>query len=95
MDDQSTKQNFLTIEELSDRLPLSISTIRRRIRDGKIPSIQLAGRRSKHLIPARFVDDLTRQLTTSRSRNSQSDQSKSSIPGPKPRWMTRSKRRNP
>ncbi|QDU05456.1 Helix-turn-helix domain protein [Gimesia chilikensis] len=78
---------FHTIEELAPKLAVSISTIRRRIRDGSIPAIQPGGKGTKLLIPKEWVNQ---QATISKSSRLESSSSgrhqRKSISGPAPRW---------
>lgn len=53
----------LTIKELQKATGLSISTLRRRVRDGAIAVIQLGGYRKKLLFAPTVVDDLRAKVT--------------------------------
>jgi hypothetical protein len=48
----------LTIRELKEETGLSISTLRRRVKDGSIPVIQAGGPGKKLLFPATVVEEL-------------------------------------
>ncbi|HCS50403.1 MAG TPA: hypothetical protein DIW81_02230 [Planctomycetaceae bacterium] len=81
-------QVYLTIEECSQRVSLSDSTIRRRIREGKIPFWQPGGPGTRILIP---VDALLSSADCSpdaenSSKPSFRDRDKSSLPGPTAKW---------
>lgn len=49
---------WVTVDEVAERLPFSASLISQLIRDGVMPSIRIAGaKRSSHRIPRRLVED--------------------------------------
>ena len=80
---------FLTIEELSQHLPLSIKTIRRRIRDGSIPAIQPGGKGTKILIPLEWLNQqsaVSQESPPQQTSISGSTQRKI-ISGSSPQWM--------
>ena len=45
-----TSRQFLTIREAGAFIGVSTSTLRRRIQDRSLPSVQLGGKKKKHLI---------------------------------------------
>ncbi|MCA9094196.1 MAG: hypothetical protein KDA68_11955 [Planctomycetaceae bacterium] len=54
----STVRRFYSVEEFSRQSGLSPATIRRRIKDGQLPSYQPGGPRTKVLIPASAWDSV-------------------------------------
>lgn len=84
----SSSSDLLSIEELSDIVSLSISTIRRRIRDGGIPAIQPGGKGTKLLIPKEWINQQATTPQSSRLEPSSSGRhQRKSISGPPPRWQ--------
>jgi hypothetical protein len=55
---ESRDRQTLTIKQLHKAAGLSISTLRRRAKDGTIPVIQLGGRGKKLLFPMTILDEL-------------------------------------
>ncbi|MEQ8854387.1 helix-turn-helix domain-containing protein [Gimesia sp.] len=83
----SDTSDLLSIEELSTIISLSISTIRRRIRDGSIPAIQPGGKGTKLLIPKEWVNQQATISKSSRLEPSSSGRhQRICISGPTPRW---------
>ena len=74
--------DFLTIEAASRKFSLSISTLRRRIGDGKIAAVQPGGPRTMWLIPANALDTL-RPAKTESVANARKSTRRA---GPKPQW---------
>ncbi|KAA0134462.1 helix-turn-helix domain-containing protein [Gimesia chilikensis] len=82
-----SSSDLLSIEEVSDIISLSISTIRRRIRDGSIPAIQPGGKGTKLLIPKEWINQQATTPQSSRLEPSSSGRhQRKSISGPPPRW---------
>ena len=54
----SRNQQTLTLKQLQVATGLSISTLRRRVKDGSIPVIQPGGRGKKLLFPVAVLDEL-------------------------------------
>lgn len=48
---------LLTVDEVADRLGVSRSTVRRKIRSGEIPALQLGGPRSPLRVDERELQD--------------------------------------
>jgi excisionase family DNA binding protein len=88
------KQQFLSPADFARLSGLSLSTVQRYLRDGKIPYLQPAGRRGRILIPLqafeRAVHDVN-ALEVGASADESSTTSSSSdeprLPGPRPKWM--------
>jgi len=55
---ESRYRQTLTIKQLHEATGLSISTLRRRVKDGTIPVIQPGGRGKKLLFPMTILDEL-------------------------------------
>jgi len=87
MNSSSVEKQYFTIHELSEVIPISVSTIRRRIREGKIPSTQLGGKRTRHLIPASFLTEMKAQKSEQRHDSEAPVQVQKPIAGSTPRWM--------
>ena len=60
----SMQSRFQSISEVSITLGLSIPTINRRLKEGKIPFIKLGGR---VLIPVEFIENLVQQALSASS----------------------------
>jgi excisionase family DNA binding protein len=88
--DQQTPRKCLTIEELSQWTGLSVSTIRRRVKDGTIPFLQPGGRRSRIVFPPDIVERLI-QITSQKSTNTEPiaviPPEKPQRRGPRPKWQ--------
>ena len=92
----SRAKRFLSPAEFTDRSSLSISTVRRRVKDGTIGSEQPGGFRTRIYIP---VDGLQRSRSDDCLDGARDDRGKSddteentpqteNVPGPRPKWMT-------
>ena len=87
---------YVTVEEAATILDLSISTIRRRVRDGSLPSLQLGGRGHLLRIPREAMMMLTLHEPEASTQPPEpakqpvdaTDQA-NRLPGPQPRWMTK------
>ena len=75
------KQNLLTIKEFSVASQLSVSTLRRLVRQGRIRFLQPAGKSGKLLFPP----DALECLDEDGPSNGDSDRS---LPGRAPGWMS-------
>ena len=86
---------FLSPKEFAPRHDLSISTVRRYVKDGRIPADQPGGRRHRILIP---IDALTQSgkasKTPSDATTDAASREKPSVPreihkrsGPMPKWL--------
>ena len=83
-------RSCLNIDELSAKSGLSLSTLRRRLREGKLPYLQPGGPRTRVLFPADILDRLVNQ--TPAILASQPDavtlpKPASTARGPQPRWQ--------
>jgi len=79
---------LLTIQELSEKCRLSISTIRRLKRQGKIPHFQPAGKGGTLLFPPDAIEQTVANPQTPASPPSgQSDGKTQRLSGPRPAWM--------
>lgn len=92
MTDNAQDEQFLSIDEFARRTSLSESTIRRRVRDGSIPSWQPGGPGTRVLIPIDALD-ITPPTSTSVAVASPhrvpSRSGSAKIPGPTPKWKAR------
>jgi excisionase family DNA binding protein len=64
MDESSDKKSYLDIKELAAATGLSISTLRRRVRDGSLPAIQLGGKSKVLRFSPRLIAELFAHGTT-------------------------------
>lgn len=91
--------DFIDISEFSRRSGLSMSTIRRRIKDGSIPSWQPGGPGTRTMIPISSIPDRSNQppvrssvvpeTMTAAHHSEHSDENTHAhkISGPAPRWL--------
>lgn len=93
----SRANRFLSPAEFAELSGLSEATVRRRLKDGTIESVQPGGFRSRILIP---IDALQRANTDDRREHAgrvgdveESDRRTQSISGPQPKWMTETSNR--
>lgn len=86
----ATDRDGLTIEEFARRTSLSVSTIRRRIKDGQLPFWQPGGPGTRLLLPANslpFQPAATLPATRPvESANPSTNRASSRLSGPLPRW---------
>ena len=91
------ESRYLTIQELRGLSGWSLSTIRRRVRDGSIPVIQPGGPRTRMLFPADVLDRLatprikpTDAIDTNHAvKDSPNwEEADQSLAGPMPDWMS-------
>lgn len=84
----------LSYEEVSARTGLSLSTLRRRVKEGKLPFIQPGGRRTRIVFPLDVIERLLQAADTSSSPK-HAVQQPISVPvrkvtvsrGPRPKWL--------
>lgn len=81
----------LTVEEYKELTSISESTIRRRIKDGTLPSWQPGGPGTRVLLPVSSLPSHQSLVTQSEPPGKQSPKPQataniSRLPGPKPRW---------
>lgn len=96
-DDYTRKRETLSPLEFVAKSGLSLATVRRYLRDGRIPSSQPGGLRCRVLIPVSALEPYAKALGPA-FQASGPDQpkavrravSKRSASGPKPRWRTES-----
>lgn len=99
--DEGKQRGLLTLKEFTLQSRLSASTVRRRVRDGSLPFIQVGGKGKKLLFPADALVRVRNQtasavgavqaelLNPPPSTGAQAD-----IPaGPRPRWARKLARR--
>jgi excisionase family DNA binding protein len=87
--DKKVPRICLTVEELSQLTGLSVSTIRRRVKDGTIPFLQPGGPRSRIAFPADIVERLL-QITSHRSPDTEPIAEMPPVKpqcGPQPKWQ--------
>lgn len=84
MSGQSQLTSYLTLKQFCQHTRLSVSTVRRRVKDGTIPVLQLGGRRKKLW----FAPDALKQVCgESRTQPQQPIVDPiPALPGPSPRW---------
>ncbi|WP_417390480.1 hypothetical protein [Gimesia sp.] len=80
---------LLSIHELNAVVSLSITTIRRRIREGTIPAIQPGGKGTKLLIPVEWLQKWSAlsQASPEQTTSTTNAKQRKTISGPRPRWM--------
>lgn len=88
VESSETTLQLLTIQELSVTSRLSVTTLHRLKRQGKIPYFQPAGKNGRLLFPA---DAIERSITVSASGRGDlspsSTAKKDRLAGPSPAWM--------
>lgn len=99
--DGSTKPQFLTLKEFVQLSRLSEATLRRRVRDGSLPAVQMGGKGKKLLFPASALEQLGQHLAPYQPAGEV--ESANTIPstgtptqapsGPRPRWAQKLVRR--
>jgi hypothetical protein len=99
--DRDMNANLISLKEFLAYTHLSESTVRRRVRDGSLPAIQVGGKGKKMLFS---VDAFVRSQDSSASagldapaevfKSPQSTEAQADIPaGPRPRWARKLARR--
>jgi excisionase family DNA binding protein len=76
----------LSYEQLSARTQLSISTLRRRVKEGKIPFLQPGGPGTRIVFPADLVNRLL-QTATPKITPESPPPVVATRRGPKPKWL--------
>ena len=79
---ESRYRQTLTIKQLQVATGLSISTLRRRVKDGTIPVLQPGGRGKKLLFPLAVLDELCMRRCVQSNSSNQPEQSASGSVGP-------------
>jgi excisionase family DNA binding protein len=92
--DIPTARACLSYEEVSAQTGLSLSTLRRRVQEGKLPFIQPGGRRTRVVFPADVVERLLQHPTDSPeiepvlpSPEPARSTARPVPHGPKPKWL--------
>ncbi len=81
------EREYLTLDEFQKRCGLSIVTLRRYVKSGKLESVQAAGRGHRILIPRDALDKLRTAPKKSPDPIRVGPPAKiSTLSGPKPRW---------
>jgi excisionase family DNA binding protein len=86
-------RQFCSVDEFARLTSLSTITVRRRLRDGSIPSVQPGGRGCRILIPVTALEQNreTGQLLTNSGEASPPSPTESQVPaklsGPRPKWQ--------
>lgn len=92
----AAQPEYITIYELSAIGGLSVSTLRRRVRDGSLPFIQLGGSRSRLLFRRDVLDRLAdpagappAQAADAPAHDDDANRPQPARPlsGPRPRWQ--------
>lgn len=84
-DQVDTDQRYLTIQELARQSTLSVSTLRRLFRKGKIEGFQPGGPRSRILFP---VDAIERMHTPNLEKPANPIPASPTVQrGPRPKWL--------
>ena len=86
--------DYISIDQLSDVSGLSVTTLRRRTKDGSLPAIQPGGPRTRLLLRRDVLDTLGQvitpadlALTSAAMKPQQPPATSSSLPGPLPHWQ--------
>lgn len=78
-------------KEFSQRSGLSLATIHRYLRIGRLPFVQLGGRRHRVLIPCDALDCVlkpeTREPAPQSSKAAKPHDNPPPVSGPQPRWL--------
>ena len=97
---QATNSRFLTLKEFARLAGISESTVRRRVRDGSLPVVQLGGKNKKLLFPIDALDRVNIPTTPTEDNDSVDSLSLSSSrtqaddsAGSRPRWTQKLRRR--
>src|SRR4051794_28418383 len=87
---------YVSLKEFSRLTGLSLTTLRRRVKDGSLPCKQLGGRRCRLLIPRDALETLDKSVAATSSDAELATTTDGSIlpatttrqplPGPRPRW---------
>ena len=90
-------RRFFSIAEFAELSGLSISTVRRRLRDGSLPIVQPGGPRTRVLVPADVLKapvkaranmgPMDEKSTSIDATESAPRHQKPIIPGPRPKWL--------
>jgi len=85
-----SSRNHCSPQEFSERSGLSLATVHRYLRSGKLPFVQLGGRRHRVLIPCDALDLLLKPSVNEKPAeptfNKRSD-NPPPMSGPQPRWL--------
>jgi excisionase family DNA binding protein len=82
------KSRYLTVEELSRESRLSVSTLHRLKRAGKIPYYQPSGKGGRLLFPPDAIEHAV-QASSSEPNSTSTDHVPQRLAGPRPAWMQR------
>ena len=92
--DRPPARTCLSYEELSVQTGLSLSTLRRRVKEGKLPCIQPGGRRTRIVFPVDVVERLLQHASNSSETATVPPAPKPARPaanpthhGPRPKWL--------
>jgi excisionase family DNA binding protein len=88
------EREYLKLDEFQKLCGLSLVTIRRYIKSGKLESVQAAGRGHRILIPRDALDKL-RAVPKPPPDPAEGPSRSATLSGPKPRWRVNSQRPNP
>lgn len=81
---------YWTVQQVMDYLPLSPSTIRRRVKDKTIPSVQLGGKGCRILVPVNFLKQAGMakpvKMNQEETKSLSTGQRAAELPGPSPKW---------
>jgi excisionase family DNA binding protein len=100
-DPTSANCDSVSPKEFAARSGLSLSTVRRYLADGRLPSVQHGGRRCRVLIPLSILTQFSRKTTAECERQPvlpkhapalapPTSLTAKSLPGPAPRWLAKS-----
>src|ERR1043165_4231033 len=78
---------YLTYEELSELTGLSLSTLRRRVKDGSLPCFQSGGPRTRVIFAANVIDLLIQSTPADLEANCETPQPQPKPLGPRPKWQ--------
>lgn len=91
---KGTERSYLSPEEFCHHSGLSLATVHRYLKKGKLPFYQPGGPRTRILIPTDAVESVSRSATqggraaapaTAQPSSTSADR-RAPLPGPRPRW---------
>jgi len=91
-----TEREYLSPHEFVARSGLSLPTVRRYLRDGRLPSIQPGGRRCRVLIPRSALESYSAAKSAARTSDTNrapivatpSESRHKTLPGPRAKWRS-------
>ena len=87
--DRNPEPRFYTLKEVAQIFRSSVITIRRLVKEGILPFVQLSGPKGQIRIPKKVVDDMVLDAIANAKKTgeTQADELRTPIPGKKPNWL--------